>query len=59
MTWKQERKRLVRAIQDELQLEDDLIVNEVESAESKDEAISRLKAIVSDAETALAIVEGE
>lgn len=57
MAWKTDRRRLVKMIQSELGLEDDLIIHEVENAENREEAISRLRSIVEDAQTALSIVE--
>jgi hypothetical protein len=55
-SWKSVRPGLVRAIQDRLGLETDLVVSEVETAESRVEAIRRLEAISRDVEIALDFV---
>lgn len=57
-SWVKQRKALLEKVSSALMLEDDLILDEIETAESKAEAINRIEALLADAETALEILTG-
>lgn len=57
-SWRSIRSQVAQEVSDVLGLEGDLVINEIRTAETKAEAIKRLKSIKSDAQTALEIVTG-